>query len=440
MSKTWLIVKREYLSRVRKKTFILSTILTPLLFVGIIAAVIFITVSNNRNEKVAVVDPNGIFQSNLESGKMVHYEFRSDVDTGNFTAKGYSAILLPPHVGINHSDSVKIITEKSLSRFSSERIERDVSRALENRMISQELKVDPKMIDSIKTRAEKTGIEQQKKSELGSNTKNNFDIASGVGYMTAFLIYITLFIYGVMVMRGVMEEKTNRIAEVMVSSVRPFQLMLGKIIGIGSVGLTQFLMWIVLITIFTTIATSLIPHDVLTQVSAAKDSMPGSSQQTSEAIRNIAKGQAALSTVNWPMVIGCFIFYFLGGFLFYASLFAAVGSAVNEDPQDAQSLTLPITLPIILGIIIMINSINDPISPLATWSSIIPFFSPIVMMSRVPFGVPDTVPYWQLGLSMLLLVLGFLLTTWLSAKIYRTGILLYGKKPTWKEMIKWVRK
>jgi ABC-2 type transport system permease protein len=440
MNKTWLIIKREYLSRVRKKTFILSTILTPLLFAALIAAVVFITVSNVRNEKVAVVDPNGIFKSNLEGGKLIHYDFRNDIDTGNFVEKGYSAILIAPHASINQGDNLQLVTEKSLSRFASSQIDRDISRALESNMISQDLKIDPKRIDSIKTRAEKIKVDPVKKSELGRGTKGNFDVASAVGYVTAFLIYITLFIYGIMVMRGVTEEKTNRIAEVMISSVKPFQLMLGKIIGIGAVGLTQFLIWIVLIATFTTIATSMIPHDVLDQVNAARNNIPGNTQQTSEAIQNLAKAQATLSTVNWPMVIGCFIFYFLGGFLFYASLFAAVGSAVNEDAQDAQSLTLPITLPIILAIIIMINSINDPISPLATWSSIIPFFSPIVMMSRIPFGVPDTVPYWQLGLSMALLVAGFLVTTWISAKIYRTGILLYGKKPTWKEMIKWIRR
>ncbi|HZI01738.1 MAG TPA: ABC transporter permease, partial [Flavisolibacter sp.] len=148
--------------------------------------------------------------------------------------------------------------------------------------------------------------------------------------------------------------------------------------------------------------------------------------------------QKSLSTINWPLVIGCFIFYFIGGYLFYAALFAAVGSAVNEDPQDAQSLMFPITMPIVLAIVIMINAINDPGGSLATWSSMVPFFSPIVMMARVPFGVPDTVPYWQLILSMLLLIAGFLFTTWLSAKIYRTGILLYGKKPTFKEMAKWI--
>ena len=440
MNKTWLIIQREYLSRVRKKTFILTTILTPLLFVGLIAAVIFITVSNVRNEKVAVVDPGGIFKSSLESSKSVTYDFRNDIDTGNFVARGYSAVLIAPNSSINQSENLQLVTEKSLSRFASGKIEKDVSRALENNMISQDLKIDPRRIDSIKNKAGRIKIEPVKKSELGKETRNNFDVASAVGYFTAFLIYITLFIYGVMVMRGVMEEKTNRIAEVMISSVKPFQLMLGKIIGIGAVGLTQFLMWILLIGIFTAVASSFIPSEVMEQVKSAQDTIPGSSQQSSEAIQNLARGQAILSSVNWPMVIGCFIFYFLGGFLFYAALFAAVGSTVNEDAQDAQSLTFPITLPIILAIIIMINSINDPISPLATWSSIIPFFSPIVMMSRIPFGVPDTVPYWQLGLSMALLIIGFLFTTWLSARIYRTGILLYGKKPSLKEMIKWIRR
>jgi ABC-2 type transport system permease protein len=241
-----------------------------------------------------------------------------------------------------------------------------------------------------------------------------------------------------MVMRGVMEEKTNRIAEVIVSSVRPFQLMMGKIFGIGAVGLTQFFIWIVLIAVFSSIITSMIPPEVMQQVQQNAEQMPGSSQQSSEAVRGLAEVSSSLSTINWGLLIFCFVFYFLGGYLFYAALFAAVGSAVNEDPQDAQSLMFPITLPIILAIFIMINAINDPGGQLATWASIIPFFSPIVMMARIPFGVPDTVPYWQLGLSMVLLVAGFLFTTWLSAKIYRTGILMYGKKPTWKEMVKWV--
>ncbi|MGZ3859624.1 MAG: ABC transporter permease [Flavisolibacter sp.] len=440
MNKTALIIKREYLSRVRKKTFILSTILTPLLFALVIGTVIFITVKNIRKEKIVVVDPQGVLKSYIEGSEAVTYDFRMDADTGNFSAKGYSGILYPPHTGINQTADFRIITQKSLSRVANERIEKDIYRALENNIIADSLKIDPRQIDELKKRAALTTVASIKKDELGKTARSDFDLASKIGYITAFLIYITLFVYGVMVMRGVMEEKTNRIAEVVISSVKPFQLMMGKIIGIGAVGLTQFLIWIVLIFGISSLMVSFIPADVLHQVQQQGTQLSGSAAQTSEALRTIASAKLSLSAVNWPMVIGCFIFYFIGGYLFYAALFAAVGSAVNEDAQDAQSLTFPITMPIIIGIIIMMNSINDPTSSLAQWSSLIPFFSPIVMMSRIPFGVPDTVPYWQLGLSMVLLVAGFLFTTWLSAKIYRTGILLYGKKPTWKEMIKWIRR
>ena len=436
MSKVGLIIKREYLSRVRKKTFILTTILTPLLFIGMIAAVAFITAKNVRNEKLAVVDEQSILKSNLKDSKSVSYEFRNDVDTSNFKSKGFTAILFAPHSGINQTRNFKLISEKSLNRISNDRIDKDISHALESNMISQELKIDPVLIDSIKSRANEVKIEAVKKDELGKLTSSNFDIASGIGYLTGFLIYITLFIYGVMVMRGVMEEKTNRIAEVMISSVKPFQLMMGKIIGIGAVGLTQFLIWIILISGLTALLGSSLSPETIQQVQNAQGGAGGMQQAAPPG--GMAALVTNLSSVNWIMVVGCFLFYFLGGYLFYASLFAAVGSAVNEDSQDAQSLSFPITLPIILAIIIMINAINDPGSSLATWSSIIPFFSPIVMMARIPFGVPDTVPYWQLGLSMVLLVLGFLFTTWLSAKIYRTGILLYGKKPSWKEMVKWL--
>jgi ABC-2 type transport system permease protein len=439
MNKTSLIIKREYLSRVRKKTFIISTILTPLLFAGVIGVITFITIKNISHENIAVVDPDGYLKSNLENSKVVTYHFTKDTDTSNFVRKGYSAILLAPKTGVNQTENFKLITERSMSRFANDRIERDISQTLENNLISQELKIDPKRIDSLKERADAISVDSEKRGEGGQLSRSSFNIANGIGYATAFLIYITLFVYGTMVMRGVMEEKTSRIAEVIVSSVKPFQLMLGKIIGIGAVGLTQFLIWIILITVLSAVASSLVPPEVMLQVQQSSQGMPGnSSEQGADAIRTLASAQHTLSSINWALVVGCFLFYFLGGYLFYASLFAAVGSSVNEDAQDAQSLSLPITLPIILGIFIMMNAINDPGSSLATWSSMIPFFSPIVMMARVPFGVPDTVPYWQLAVSMILLIAGFLFTTWLSAKIYRTGILAYGKKPTWKQMISWI--
>ena len=248
-----------------------------------------------------------------------------------------------------------------------------------------------------------------------------------VGYVSGFLIYIILFIYGTMVMRGVMEEKVSRIAEVIISSVKPFQLMMGKITGIGAVGLVQFLIWIILM-----VGTRFLVLMFFPSLLGASDSMAEMKSVASDP--GILQG---LSSVDWPMIIICFLFYFLGGYLLYSALFAAVGSAVNEDPQDAQSLMLPITMPIIFGIVIMTKAVNDPSSSLAVFGSLFPLTSPIVMIARVAHGVPDVVPYWQLFLSAGLLILGFLGTTWLAAKIYRTGILMYGKKPTWKELIKW---
>ena len=240
-------------------------------------------------------------------------------------------------------------------------------------------------------------------------------------------------------MRGVAEEKTNRIAEVIISSCKPFELMLGKIIGIAGVGLTQLLLWITLITALTTSLTLFLPVDTLHQAQQIQQSqLPTGSVANATMAAKIMDLKATLTEgVNWFLIIGFFLFYFLGGYLFYASLFAAIGSVINEDPQEAQQLMLPITMPIIFSFVVLNGVLANPSSSLSVWMSIIPFTSPIIMMGRIPFGIPNTVPYWQLAASMISLIGGFIFTTWFAGKIYRTGILLYGKKVTWKEMIKW---
>jgi ABC-2 type transport system permease protein len=436
MKKTWLIIKREYLSRVRKKTFILSTILLPLFFVGLIATVTYIQIQDVDEEKIAVLDEKGVLKGTLESTKHITFEFPAGVDTSNYEEKGYSGILLTP------ADSLKnyeLYSKKQFGVLTSGNIEDQIDQAIEDNLLKQRFKITSRSIDSIRKEAGIITLDKYygNREEV---KKGNSGIASVVGYFAGFLIYITLFIYGTMVMRGVMEEKVSRIAEVVVSSVKPFQLMLGKIIGIGAVGITQFLIWIVLIFGIITAASAFFSSETLQQASEASQQMNGQNAMAAKAAAGF-NFEESMQGVNWPLLIGCFLFYFLFGYLFYASLFAAVGSAVNEDPQDAQSLLLPITMPIIIGIMIMMKAVTSPASSMATWSSLIPFFSPIVMMARIPYGVPDTVPYWELVTSMLLLVGGFLLTTWVSAKIYRTGILMYGKKATWKEMWKWaVRK
>jgi ABC-2 type transport system permease protein len=437
MNKIWLIIKREYLTRVKKKTFILSTFLTPLLFAGVIFVVILITVKNVSEEKIAVRDGSGIYKNKLAGGKQVKFEFVDDVDTANFLSKGYTGVLFAPHTGINTTEDFHIYSKKNLSLSIKTNVDREVTKAIENKLLDSLYHIQLSSLDSVRDQARAVEVRPYLTGEGSGVKRANSGVAYAVGYISAFLIYITLFVYGAMVMRGVTEEKTNRIAEVMISSVKPFQLMIGKIVGIGAVGLTQFFMWIILVTIFSTIIGSFIPPEVMAQVQQGGNPMGGNTAQASEAIVTLAKASNELATVNWWLIAGCFLFYFMFGYLFYAALFAAVGSAVNEDPQDAQSLMFPIIMPIVIAIIIMINAITNPTSSMAVWSSIIPFFSPVVMMARIPFGVPGTVPWWELGLSMFFLVAGFLFTTWLSAKIYRTGILLYGKKASWKEMLKW---
>ena len=234
-------------------------------------------------------------------------------------------------------------------------------------------------------------------------------------------------------MRGVMEEKMNRIAEVIISSVKPFQLMLGKIIGIAAVGITQLLIWIVLIIGLSAVASSFFSHDFLQHAQSMSASVGPAANNTAAA--NFFNAKNTFLGANWGLILPCFLFYFLAGYLFYASLFAAVGSVVNEDPQEAQSLMLPITMPIILSFVIMTTAAGKPDAPISVWGSMIPFSSPIVMMARIPSG---SVPAWQIAVSMISLIAGFILTTLLAAKIYRTGILLYGKKVTFKEMGKWL--
>ncbi len=361
------------------------------------------------------------------------------MDTSNYQSKGYSDILIMPVFEGDQKADYILRSKKSMGFNLQESISGKINAAIEDQML-EKAGIQQNVLDSIHQSAQIAELKAYE--DEGKNSKeSNAGLAMAIGYASGLLIYITMFIYGTMVLRGVMEEKTSRIAEVIVSSVKPFELMLGKIIGIGAVGLTQFLMWIIVVVTLTGVGMSLLPADMQTQLQQlqASGGQMGAAgmAQASESAKNIYAFQHVISTTNWPLIIGLFLFYFLGGFLFYASLFAAVGSVVNEDPQDAQSLMFPITMPIIFSYIITNVVIQNPNTPMAFWASVIPFSSPMVMMARISYGVPTTVPYWELALSMVTLIGGFLLTTWLSAKIYRTGILMYGKKVTWKEMAKW---
>jgi len=412
----------------------------PLVFVGFIFGGAVLSMKGKEQLKVAVADQNGYFKNNLRSDGDIVFSYPADVDSSNYLVKGYTAFLTLSPIDTAKTKQFFIHSKQAIGIGTTGSIEDKINAVIEDNML-QSAGILRGTLDSIHAKSHKANVTSLQDQEGNGKAKeSNQVLAYIVGYTSGTLIYITMLIYGMMLMRGVMEEKTSRIAEVIVSSVKPFQLMMGKIIGIGAVGLTQFLIWIVLIVGLSIGAKAFVSHDTMQQVQMLQQhngAMPGGgAMQVSEAAQKIYTVNHTLDTANWPLLIGCFIFYFLGGYLFYAALFAAIGCVV-EDVQGSQSLTLPITMPIIFSFIIGTNAVQVPGSPLAVWASIIPFSSPIVMMCRIGYGVPGTVTYWQLGLSFACLIGGFLFTTWLAGKIYRTGILMYGKKTSWKEMFKW---
>ncbi|MEO6455279.1 MAG: ABC transporter permease [Ginsengibacter sp.] len=433
MKKILLIIKREYFTRVRNKTFILSTILLPLFFIGFIAASTYFSIKSIDKQTIAVKDDNGIFKNTFHSDEIIQYEYPDNINADNFKAKGYSGILIIPKNYDSKGDSIVLLSEKQLGLAAEEKIKDQINSTIRNKAFLEN-NIDKKILDSINNIDQERAYNFTPVIKKGNKTsQSNSGLAYGIGFGSGILIYITLFIYGAAVMRGVMEEKMNRIAEVIISSVRPFQLMMGKIIGIAAVGLTQLLIWIVLIVGLSSLASLVFSQDALQQAQAVNNQM-GSAANNTMAL-GILNAKNTMLQAPWALIIPCFLFYFIAGYLFYASLFAAVGSVVNEDPQEAQSLMLPITMPIVLSFIIMTTAVAKPDAPISVWASIIPFSSSIVMMARIPTG---GVPIWQLALSMASLIAGFILTTMLAAKIYRTGILLYGKKITFREMGRWL--
>jgi ABC-2 type transport system permease protein len=438
MNKVSLIIQREYITRVSNKRFLLMTILMPLVFIVFIFGSAYFAATIREETKIAVANDPGFLEGNLVSEKGdLQFEFTHNVDSNNYINKGFDGVL---YTFIENDKLIgNIHSKKQLGLEKSNYIDRQLNKAVENNLLL-ERGIQQSTLDSIKNASkENVTLKNLVEDEKGGNKESNAGLAYGIGFGSGILIYMTMFIFGSMVMRGVAEEKTNRIAEVIVSSCKPFELMLGKIIGIAGVGLTQLLLWIALIVALSTSLSMFIPTETIQQAQQMQQSqVPGASMANADMASKIMEAKATLTEgVNWLLIIGFFLFYFLGGYLFYASLFAAVGSVINEDPQEAQQLMLPITMPIIFSFVVLNGVLANPSSNLSVWMSIIPFTSPIIMMGRIPFGVPNTVPYWQLAASMLSLIGGFVFTTWFAGKIYRTGILLYGKKVTWKEMIKW---
>jgi ABC-2 type transport system permease protein len=432
MNKIGLVISREYFTRVKKKSFLLTTIGVPLVIIAFYALIVYIAVSGGSSgkSKIAIIDEAGLLEQTSSNTRSIEYTIIKDKSVADYQKEykkdGYKALLYVPAMNLDTPKNIVVYSEKTVPFRVSSRIEKMLDEAIENKRMA-ELGIDPNVYKQIKS---DINIINTIESEDGEKT-SSAGIAYAMSYICGFLIYIMMLIYGSMVMRGVMEEKTNRIAEVIVSSVKPFQLMLGKIIGIGAVGLTQFAVWIVLFLLIQMAIPFIFPElmdqvNNIQQNAVAMNEVAGNSEMAA-----IVQGLSALPLLK---IFLLFLFYFLGGYLLYASLFAAIGSVVSDDQNEAQQLVFPVMMPIILSFVMLTQTVEDPNSGMAIFGSIFPLTSPIVMMGRITFDVP----LYQLLISMALLIATFLFFTWIAGKIYRTGILLYGKKPSWKEMMKWV--
>lgn len=437
MGKIGLIIQREYFSRVKKKSFIIMTLLGPLLMAGVFAGAIFLSLSESGTQNVLVIDKSPL---NLTEGLFTEKEdftfsyTTEDITDEEFVESDYTMMLYIPQNVVQTNKGV-IYYKDAPSFITQGYLKSQMENILENYKLELN-DISQATYAHINTKFDFSSRDIHKKEDDSYHKE-----LAIVGFAFAFLIYMFVFMYGVQVMRGVIEEKTNRIVEVLISSVKPFQLMMGKILGIALVGLTQFIMWIVLTLVLTTSAQALLLGDKF-------DPDILSQQISKEAVQEIQQNEAGPSSelvaifdfidrINFPLMIGMFIFYFIGGYLLYAALFAAVGAAVDNE-TDTQQFMLPITIPLIFALIVGEFAVTNPEGPAAFWFSLIPFTSPIVMMLRVAVGF-DASSMWQLILSMSLLIGGFLATTWVAAKIYRVGILMYGKKVSYKELWKWIK-
>lgn len=430
MSTLLLIIKREFLAKVRNKSFVVMTFLSPLLFIGITALIAYLSTLKADVRRIAVHDQSGVFSAVFTNNE--EYVFVNESKTKLQTLTDslhngfYEGILYIPKVGnLPHlQSSVRYISNESPSLLFVASLEKKIADRITRHNL-QEAKLDTAAIN--KAQAQVTINLSKASGEEALKGLNEIKIAIGAAF--GYLIMMFIIIYGNMVMRSVIEEKTNRIVEIIISSVKPFTLMLGKIVGTTLAGLLQFSIWVVIGFIFILISTSLLEIDMYSQ---------GASQLTNSAAPALSSARLYLQELwNLPLgaILGAFFFYFIGGYFLYSSIYAAIGAAVDNE-TDSQQFLLPVIMPLIIAVYIgFFSVVNDPHGSMATIFSIIPFTSPIVMLMRIPFGVC----IWEVLLSASVLICSFLLVVWFSAKVYRVGILMYGKKPTFKELLKWIK-
>ncbi|WP_109743669.1 ABC transporter permease [Arcicella aurantiaca] len=437
MNKILLIIQREYLTRVRKKSFWIASIVVPFLIAGVYAIPLYFILNSNDTKTVEIVDESGMFKNRIKSDKDIVYQFINQpfaqAKKGLLKSDADILVNIPKDI-ISDPNGVKMVGKKSIGMGTQMDIQGAIQSELRNIKL-EKANIDLKVLEDNKVSVNaETYTLQEDGKEQSSNSIGAMILAGVFG----MILYISALLYGSQVMNGVIEEKSNRIIEVMISSVRPFQLMMGKIIGVGLVGITQFLLWGILTFTASTATTKLMSGKIEEKVQTMQKT--GKSQEEITKFKKDFKEKNPLSGISQTVenislakLIFCFLMFYIGGYMIYSSLFAAIGSAV-ENASEAQQFMFPVTIPIILSFVLGQVIIQEPDSQLAFWASMFPLTSPIDMMVRLPFGVPN----WQIALSLTLLILGFLGTTWLAGKVYRVGILMYGKKPSWKEISKWV--
>lgn len=432
MNKIILIVQREYQTRVRKRSFLLTTFLVPLFFIGMYVGIIFLTKKSfeDAHGTIYVVDQEGSVAPQLKSSKNLTYidsnkDLQAQLSTLKDAEKNTSVLVIPKDFFANPKVDFMASGKPNIN------IQNDIKSNLSDIVRDFEYQKRGINLDSLHNINTQVEINAKEVTDNGDTKDSNTEVAMGIALALSILVYLSLFLYGSQVMRGIIEEKSNRIIEVIISSVKPFQLMMGKIIGIGLVGLTQFVLWILLSFMLIGVASAFF-------VSKAdlSEQVVGSKMMGANDMNTISPDMwAMLQSINFTEIIICFFIFFLGGYLIYSALFAAVGSAVDSETEASQ-FTMPITMPLLLTYALSFGVLmNDPHGSIATWLSFIPFTSPIAMLVRIPFGVP----LWQIVVSAILLIGGFLLTTWVASRIYRVGILMYGKKASYKEIVKWFR-
>jgi ABC-2 type transport system permease protein len=437
MNKIWLIIQREFLNRVQKKSFLVATILVPLIFPAIIGGMVWFMIRESESAKpevVHVLDESGKFA--FENSKK--FNFVIEKESLDKVKESYNktedfALLYLPVFDVAKPEGFIIYTKENPS------VEKigDLENVIEDRI--RDLKLEQYNIDKATLAGLKTKVDlkQVNITETGEEKSSNSGILYGLGFILGILIYMFVLIYGIQIMQGVIDEKTSKIVEVIVSSVKPFQLMMGKIIGIASVGLLQFIIWILIITFVSSsvlgyfglkMPQQQMTEQMMNQIDAEQKEQLVEAQNT-----KVNELLGSLGQIPFAKIAVVFVFYFLGGYLLYGALFAAVGSAVDSI-QESQQFQFPITLPLLVGYMgLFLVILRDPHGPMSFWLSVIPLTSPVAMVGRIAFGVPT----WELVLSMVLLVAGFIFTTWVAGRIYRVGILMTGTKVNYKVLAKW---